>query len=646
MIKKDTIDVIMDTARIDEVVSDFVTLKKRGINLIGLCPFHNEKTPSFNVNTARGIYKCFGCGKGGNAVNFIMEHEHYSYPEALRYLAAKYNITVEEDERTEEGDREQLLRESLMVVTDFAKNFFIKQLHESDEGRAVGMTYFHEREFTDSIIDKFQLGYSPESWTAFTDHALASGYLSENLEKAGFTIASGEKKFDRFRGRVMFPIHNVSGKVIGFGGRILKSDTKTAKYVNSPESEIYHKSKILYGLFFAKKSIVAQDECFLVEGYTDVISLHQAGIENVVASSGTALTVEQIRLIRRYTRNITILYDGDPAGIKASMRGIDLILEEGMNVRVVLFPDGEDPDSFARKHNTYEVAAFVREHSRDFISFKTSLLLKDVAGDPVKKAGLIRNIVETIAKIPDPIIRSTYIKDCSTIMEIGEQILITEMNKIIRRSFNSTPQPEPQDEVSEVPFFPEQPAFDTDDTSFQEADLIRLLLNYGSQDLEFTELINEREQQIVTESVMSFIVHELDQDGIRFEHPVYSAIFNEFKVLVKAERPYDAQSFVHHAHTGIRETAADLLSVKYPLADWPERGIVIKSEVDKLKHAVVSAVYSIKIKQVNKLIQQNREAIKEAASNDTELIQLLEHQKKLDSIKSKLSEYLSIVVLK
>src|SRR5688572_16443635 len=426
----------MDTARIDEVVGDFVSLKRRGTSMIGLCPFYNEKTPSFNVSPARGIFKCFGCGKGGNAVNFIMEHEHYSYPEALRYLARKYNISVEEDEKAPGFDLEQLQRESLLVVTEFARKYYMQQLHETDEGKSVGLSYFHEREFTETMIEKFQLGYSPDQWRGLTDAALEAGYLLENLQKAGLTIVNEDKKFDRFRGRVMFPVHNITGKVIAFGARILKTDPKSPKYLNSPESDIYHKSKILYGIFFAKKSIIAKDECFLVEGYTDVIALHQVGIENVVASSGTSLTVEQIRLIGRYTKNITILYDGDPAGIKASLRGIDLILEEGLNVRVVLFPDGDDPDSFSRKHNSYEVAAYINEHAQDFIRFKTGLLLKDVANDPVRKAGLIREIVETIAKIPDPIIRSTYTRECSVQMEISEQILIAELNKLVRKAFS------------------------------------------------------------------------------------------------------------------------------------------------------------------------------------------------------------------
>jgi len=647
LIKKETIDAIIDSSRIEEVVGDFVQLKRRGTNLIGLCPFHNEKTPSFNVSPTKGIYKCFGCAKAGNAINFIMEHEHYSYPEALRYLAGKYNISIEEDEKTPEFDQEQLQRESLLVVTDFARKFFTHQLHETDEGKSIGLSYFHEREFTEAMIDKFQLGYSPESWRAFTDHALQNGFLKENLVRAGLTVANEDKMFDRFRGRVMFPIHNITGKVIAFGARILKSDPKTAKYLNSPESEIYYKSKILYGIFFAKKSIIAKDECFLVEGYTDVIALHQVGIENVVASSGTSLTIDQIRLIGRYTKNITVLYDGDPAGIKASLRGIDLILEEGLNVKIVLFPDGDDPDSFSRKHNSYEVAAYVNEHAQDFIRFKTSLLLKDVANDPVRKAGLIRDIVETIAKIPDPIIRSTYTKECAVLMDIGENILISELNKILRKSLNKQSYEPDVDELLPEFIRPEDQIIDQNETEYQEADIIRMLLMYGETEMHFIETINEKESETIIEKVKSYFVHELTEDGILyFENPVYNKIINEFAVMVHNDSDYLPSYFVNHEDAEIRKIAADIFTVKYPLAQWDQHGVYIKEEATRLPHAAKSAITSLKIKHVNKLIKENRETIKLAAEENRDFDELLEKQKILDSIKSELSAYLSIVVLK
>ena len=646
MIKKETIDVIIDTARIDEVVGDFVSLKRRGTNLIGLCPFHNEKTPSFNVSPTRGIYKCFGCGKGGNSVNFIMEHEHFSYPEALRYLARKYNISVEEDEKDPGYDLEQLQRESLLVVSEFARKFYTKQLHETDEGRSIGLSYFHEREFTEAMIEKFQLGYSPDNWRGLTDAALEAGYLIENLEKAGLTIVNENKTFDRFRGRVMFPIHNITGKVIAFGARILKTDPKSPKYLNSPESDIYHKSNILYGIFFARKPIIAKDECFLVEGYTDVIALHQVGIENVVASSGTSLTVEQIRLIGRYTKNITILYDGDPAGIKASLRGIDLILEEGLNVRVVLFPDGDDPDSFSRKHNSYEVSAYISEHAQDFIRFKTGLLLKDVANDPVRKAGLIREIVETIAKIPDPIIRSTYTRECSVQMDISENILIAELNKLVRKAFNKQHiEPEPEDLFVDI-LIPEAPIADQNVAEYQEADIIRLLVTYGEHDLFFEEKVNEHETTTVTESVKSFIIHEISQDSITFDNPVYARIFGLFQHMVHSNIAYDTNQLVNHEEAEIRKAAADILTIKYPLALWVDRGVSVKEEAQKLNHAVMSAVYSFKIKHIAKLMKSTADAIKEAAANNLDTDSLQRDWMEYDEIKRELSKYLSIVILK
>src|ERR1035437_2106664 len=434
MIDQATIDRITEAAQIQDVVGDFVTLKKRGANLLGRCPFHNEKMPSFTVSPAKGIYKCFGCGKAGNAVNFIMEHEHYTYPEALKYLAKKYNIEIEEDERTPESVETENEKESLYIISSFAQKYFSDLLLKNEEGKAVGLSYFRERGFSDEVINKFQLGYCLSDWSGFTDEALKNGYKIEFLEKTGLTIVNDSgKQYDRFRGRVMFPIHNLSGRVIGFGGRILKADPKSPKYVNSPESDIYHKSNILYGAYQAKKTIINLDNCYLVEGYTDVISMHQSGIENVVASSGTSLTIEQIRLIGRYSKNVTVLYDSDPAGIKASLRGIDLILEEGLNVKVVLFPEGDDPDSYSKKVSATELKEYIEKKAVDFILFKTNLLLAETQGDPVKKANLIKDIIGTIAKIPDPIIRTTYLKECANLLDTDEKVLITELNKQIGR---------------------------------------------------------------------------------------------------------------------------------------------------------------------------------------------------------------------
>src|SRR6056297_227482 len=429
MIDHNTIQKIIDTADIVDVVQDFVNLKKRGVNYLGLCPFHNEKTPSFTVSPSKGIYKCFGCGKGGNAVNFIMEHEHLSYPEALKYLAKKYNIEIVEKELTAEEIQQQNERDSLLVVTKFANSYFQEKLHKHTEGRAIGLSYFKERGFREDVIKTFELGYSLDIKDAFTKAALEKGYKLTFLEKSGLTIVKDQDKFDRFRGRVMFPIHSLSGNVVGFGGRILKKDVKAAKYLNSPESEIYHKSRILYGMYQAKKAITQKDHCFLVEGYTDVISMHQAGIENVVASSGTSLTVEQIRLIKRFTPNVTIIYDGDPAGIKASLRGIDLVLEEGLNVKVLLLPDGEDPDSFAKSKGASGFQEYLKKNETDFIQFKTRLLLETTENDPIARSRLITNVVQSIAVIPNTITRSVYIRECSKLLDVSEDILYTEVRK-------------------------------------------------------------------------------------------------------------------------------------------------------------------------------------------------------------------------
>ncbi|MBM3437254.1 MAG: DNA primase, partial [Bacteroidetes bacterium] len=455
MITRDTVQTILETARIEEVVGDFVNLRKRGVNLLGLCPFHNEKTPSFTVSPVKGIYKCFGCGKAGNSVNFVMEHEHYTYPEALRFLAKKYNIEIEEAEQTPEQIQEINEKESLYAVTAFAQKFFTEQLLQTEEGKSVGLTYFKDRDFRVNTIELFQLGYSPDAWEAFTKTALKNGFNMGYLTRSGLTIEKDGKHFDRFSARVIFPIHNLSGRVIGFGGRILKKDDKKAKYINSPESDIYNKSQVLYGIYFARNSIIKKNNCLLVEGYTDMISLFQAGFENVVASSGTSLTTDQIRLIKRYTPNITILYDGDEAGLKASFRGIDMILEQGMNVKIVVFPEGDDPDSFVRNHRTIEVEEFLAAEANDFIRFKTNILLREAQGDPIKKAELIKDIVQSISQIPDQIIRSVYVKECSVMMEMAEQTLMNEMNKLLRKKFKATTGQVLPEEILQPP---EQPA--------------------------------------------------------------------------------------------------------------------------------------------------------------------------------------------
>jgi len=652
MISKDSIDRIFDAARIEEVVSDFVQLKKRGVNYIGLCPFHNEKTPSFNVNPVRNIYKCFGCGKGGNAVNFVMEHEQYSYPEALRYLAKKYSIELEETAPDPEQQIIQDEKESLFALNSFAQKTFSEYLWDTEEGRAIGLSYFKERGFTEETIRKFQLGYNPTGWTVFTDHAIKSGYQHQFLEQTGLSILQDSgKRFDRFRGRVMFPIHNLSGRVIGFGGRVLKKEEKTAKYVNSPESPVYHKSQSLYGIYYARKAIVLRDNCFLVEGYTDVLALQQAGIENVVSSSGTSLTVEQIRLIQRYSKNITVLYDGDPAGIKASLRGIDLILEEGMNVKVALFPDGDDPDSFSRKHSHSEVVDFIAANAKDFVVFKTSLLLSEVQNDPVRKAMLIRDVVETIARIPDPIIRSTYLKQCSSMMEIGEQVLINELNKIRKNWLKKDlPQHDIEELLPETLLAPQQVTESTSET--QEQNIIRLLLNFGLFQLHFhhevdPESNNEKYQEYFIK-VGRYIVDEIKHDGIIFENPLFQRIIDEYAGLMENDPEVDPVTFLHSDAPEIRAIAVELLSSRYLLSDnWEKmHRITVPREELVLKEAVEHSVFHLKNKKIMKMIEENQRALKEVQENGGDYTELLKKHQQLEELKMEISKMLGIDVLR
>lgn len=655
MISKETIDRIFNTVRIEEVVGDFVPLKKRGVNLIGLCPFHNEKTPSFNVNPVRNIYKCFGCGKGGNAINFVMDHEQYSYPEALRYLAKKYNIEIEESLPDPKDDLLRDEKESLFVINTFAQKSFSEILFDTEEGRAIGLSYFKERGFTEDTIRKFQLGYALSEWSAFTDLTLKSGYKEEFLEKTGLTIKNDSgKKYDRFRGRVMFPIHNLSGRVIGFGGRVLKKDEKTAKYVNSPESEIYHKSQSLYGIYFAKKAIVQRDNCYLVEGYTDVISLHQSGIENVVASSGTSLTVEQIRLIGRYTKNVTVLYDGDAAGIKASLRGIDLILEEGLNVKVVLFPDGDDPDSYSRKHSHSELLDFVNTNAKDFVVFKTGLLLDEVKNDPVRKAGLVRDVVETIAKIPDPIIRSMYLKQSSAMMDIQESLLIAELNKIRRQQLKKDIPVQDAEELLPEILLPSRQQTEELSTEIQEKNIIRLLFYFGNHDLHFYDEVENPERpghKDITDTVVRvsrYIVDEIAHDDLVFEHPVYDRILKTYTRLVNEPGDIDVQIFLNSEDPVVSELAVELLSSRYLLSEnWESmHKIIVPVEEDILKDAVEKSVFHLKNKKVLKMIEENQKKIKEAHEAGNDFTELMEMHKKLESVKMEISKLLGIDILK
>ena len=534
LISKTTIDAVFETARVEEVIGDFVQLKKSGSNFKGLSPFSDERTPSFMVSPVKQIWKDFSSGKGGNAVAFLMEHEHFTYPEAIKYLAKKYNIEVEETEQTDEQKEQANERESMYVVSEFAKDYFHKTLINSEQGKAIGLSYFKERGFTEETIEKFQLGYSPDVWDAFTSEAIRKGYKLEFLEKTGLTIVKEEKQFDRFKGRVMFPIHSLSGRVLGFGGRILTNEKKAAKYLNSPESEIYHKSKVLYGIYYAKQAIAKEDNCYLVEGYTDVIQLHQLGVENVVSSSGTALTPEQIRLINRLTPNITVLFDGDAAGQRASLRGIDLILEQGMNVKVCSFPEGEDPDSFSKAHTLTEVEDFLKENAKDFIQYKASLLVKEAQGDPIKKAGLVRDMVESIAKIPDVIKREIYVQECARIMDIKEDVLFNTLAQIRNKGKKEvTKSAEKRPSGGEMVPLKNEEKIKFERQYELEQNIIKLLITFAKEPVEFVDLVYDEDEEgklIEREEKRELIIYEkiyldLQEDEVEFANDDFKKIY-------------------------------------------------------------------------------------------------------------------------
>ncbi|MFT7086201.1 MAG: DNA primase [Vicingaceae bacterium] len=656
MIPKETVNQIIETARIDEVVGEWVNLKKRGANMLGLCPFHNEKTPSFTVSPAKGIYKCFGCGEAGGSVNFVMAHEQYSYPEALKYLANKYNIEIEEEEQSTEQVLEANAKESLFIVSDFAAAYFNEQLLNSENGRAIGLSYFKERGFREETIEKFKLGYSHDEWTNFTDAALAKGYNLEFLDKTGLTIVKEEKKFDRFKGRVMFPIQNISGRVIGFGGRTLSADKKTAKYLNSPESDIYHKSRVLYGLNLAKKSIISEDRCFLVEGYTDVISLHQNGVGNVVSSSGTSLTVDQIRLIKRYTQNITILFDGDTAGIKAAFRGIDMILEEGLNVRVLAFAEGEDPDSFAKSRSTSEITDFLDKESFDFIRFKTNLLLKETGDDPIKRAGLIKEIVSSIALIPDPIARSVYLQECSNLMDIGEQALLSELNKVRRNKLTKRiQQQERNQERDEGPppdFFHEidnpeiqEKSAKVDVLAEQESDIIRTFVKYGGIEIEIpTDSKVEGEAESIKASVAEYLVFEIEKDELHFNNPVFRKIYLLFKDAVEAENQVEERHLVTNTDKEISSFTIECLMEKYTLSlNWEEKHKILTLTEDLvLPKKIHKGICSWRLNRVEQLIGEKQQQLK---GKDVNYDVILGDIMKLMEAKKKLAHELGRIIL-
>ena len=618
MIKPSTIDDIKMAMDIAEVVGDFVNLKKSGSSFKALSPFTAEKTPSFYVVPSKGIFKCFSSGKGGDAITFVMEVDGLSYIEALKYLAAKYNIAIEEEVQTDEIQEAQNERESLYIVLKFATDYFQNLLHSHEEGKSIGLSYFKERGFSDEIIESFNLGYSLNVWDHFHQKGIKSGFTKENLEAAGLIVSKENKIYDRFRGRVMFPIHNVTGKTIAFGARILVSDAakNQPKYLNSPETELYNKSRVLYGLFQSKQQIRQEDNCYLVEGYTDVISMHQLGIKNVVSSSGTALTKDQVKLIKRYTQNVTVLYDGDAPGIRASFRGIDIILEGGLNVRAVTFPDGEDPDSYSHKLGATAYVHFLTEGAVDFIKFKTGLLMDDVKDDPIKKAGVVRDIVESISKIEDAIKRSVYLKECSDLLQISEAILIAEQNKILitqkrsnQNTFNDT------EEASGIlPLESEEVAV-TDFSKIivhQEKESIRVLLNYGD------EIIQKTDENEMT--LWDYFISE--SEDIEFTHPIYNKIFKVMVQRNKDQLPLNFEYFLSIDDPEIQKTIIELCAPKYEISEfWKEKyHIEIPLEEDFIKDLTYSNILRLKFRVIQHLIEVQNEKLKTAIEGDVDTL--------------------------
>ncbi len=647
------VDEILQTSRIEEVIGEFVSLKRAGSNLKGLSPFVDERTPSFMVSPAKQIFKCFSSGKGGNVTSFLMEKEHFSYPEALKWLASKYNIAIPEDRpQTAEELAAISERESLHIINEFAKDHFMQRMHEHPEGQNIGMSYFEERGFRKDIIQKFQLGYCLNSGDDFTKAALAKGYKKEYLETVGLVKTKEERSFDFFRGRVMFPIHSISGRVLGFGGRTLQTDKKIAKYFNSPESIIYNKSEILYGLYFAKGDIIKYDNCFLCEGYTDVISMHQAGVTNVVSSSGTSLTKEQIKLIKRYTQNITILYDGDAAGIKASFRGIDLILEEGLNVKVVLFPDGDDPDSYSKKVSSTELSAFIEANKKDFVQFKSELLLADSGNDPLQRAQLIRDIVNSIALIPDNITRSVYSNSIAQQFGIDESIVLNELNKK-RKGQLAKEHNEPQfEEIPELTgteteiaiqqVTPTKPSYD-----FEEYDLIRILLKYGSYAIETTHLNEHGQTEEVEVSVTELIVHELDRDELNFSFPLFQRIYDQIKTGLGEKTLYKLSFWMKGSDSEIIQFITNIETEEHELSPhWLLKyNVETLSEVDKLKATIKGALFSFKKRILEHRIDAIRKELESLDVNDNDrLADLLGEQIILEKVRQKMAEQLGRII--
>ncbi len=628
MITKETIDKVYEAARVEEVIGDFVQLKRAGSNFKGLSPFSDERSPSFMVSPAKGIWKDFSSGKGGNAIAFLMEHSQFTYPEAIKYLAKKYNIEVEETELSNEQKEVANERESLFLVSEFASKFFQDQLINSEEGKAIALTYFKERGFSNETIKKFNLGYSPSTWDALTKEALGKGYKLEFLEKTGLTIVGDDKQFDRFKGRVMFPIQSMSGRVLGFGGRILTNDKKAAKYLNSPESDLYHKSKVLYGIFHAKQAIAKLDNCFLVEGYTDVIQMHQAGIENVVSSSGTALTTDQIRLINRLTKNITVLFDGDAAGLRASIRGIDLILEEGMNVKVCTFPDGEDPDSFAKKTPLQDLALYLEDNAMDFIQFKASLLMKDAKNDPIKKADLIRDMVSSISKIPDRIKREVYIKETSRIMDISEDVLFNTLAQIIKKDIADLGKKLKDNQTAFEVVKNEKPLVSASvDVQFElEHKIIEILLIYGNIEDEFEDVLiksNENGEMVEVKELNQYKVYQriflsLQEDETELANPLFKSIYDDLIAYFNQNETFEIEKYLSQLQPELAQEVTSILmnDEREMLHNWEAKNIFVRAKDKTISQYVSETILTLRWFLVNKIIDELKSSITQQTDVD------------------------------
>ena len=663
MIPRETVDKIIDAAHVEEVVGEFVALKKRGPNLLGLCPFHGEKSPSFTVSTVKGIYKCFGCGKAGSSVNFIMDHLSLTYPEALRWLAKKYNIEIVEREVTPEERELQTERESMLIVMQYAQRYFIDTMFGSDEGKSIGLGYFKERGLRDDIIAKFQLGYSSEARNAFTQAAVKAGYLPKYLAKTGMCILSNRyvegaeilesDLFDRYAGRVMFPIHDDGGRVVAFGGRTLSSDKKTAKYINSPETDIYHKSKVLYGLWFAKKAIQERDVCYLVEGYMDVIAMHQSGIANVVASSGTSLTVEQIKAIHRHTKNIVVLYDGDEAGQKASNRAIPLLLEEGMNVKLLMFPNNDDPDSYSRKVTNEQFHAYLEENVNDFLIFKAKKSKEKTKSDPIQRATLIKDLVDNIAMIPDNIIRSVYVKECANIMEMEEGILQQEVNKLRRKAGLKSPESyvapskeeyAQQQEIEETGA--EKKEGELVSFDHEEIELLRIMMQLGNVYIEMEGEDENSESHTIEIAAAEYIIFELYQDEMTFENPIHETVLSNYISQLSEGKFPDVQYFVNSPNPIVSDFTIKHVVNSYELSNrWVNFGVLVPEEKYQLKKGIEHVLFSYKEKKINQLIHQKQESLRDVAEG-TESEALINEIIDLIALKSKVNKILGRVVVK